>query len=245
MNKTFGLQEAMEYVGNPGEAYFIVGLLELELLRMNGCRPDSHVLEIGCGALAAGRPIMHFLNPGRYVGIEPNSWLIEAAKQGLPDTPRLIAEKQPIFLTNLEFDASETGRKFDYVISHSILSHAAAHQYPQFLEAVQQTLAPGGIVLASIRIADEHNAESNFDEWQYPGVSFFAWETVHRIAVDRGFSIERRPDYREFFTRYAPLNFHDWIRLTLRASSPTPAKQTRSWRLAKAIQGRLWPRRSS
>jgi hypothetical protein len=48
--------------------------------------PNRHVLEIGCGCLVAGRPIMEFLSPDRYVGIEPNTWLIEAVKEQLPDT---------------------------------------------------------------------------------------------------------------------------------------------------------------
>lgn len=60
-----GFAETQAYVGNSGEHYFIVGLLQLELLRMNDCPPDSHVLAIGCGPLVAGRPIMQFLNLDR------------------------------------------------------------------------------------------------------------------------------------------------------------------------------------
>lgn len=214
MTEASRFAEAQAYVGNSGEDYFIVGLLQLELLRMNGCATDSHVLEIGCGALVAGRPIMQFLNPDRYVGIEPNTWLIDAAKEGLPDTRRLLAEKRPVFLDNADFDASEAGRTFDYVISHSILSHAAARQYPQFLKGVRKTLAPQGVVLASIRFANENNRETNCAEWQYPDVSYFAWDTARRVAVECGYTIEWRAEYRELFTRYAPSNFHDWIRLT-------------------------------
>jgi cyclopropane fatty-acyl-phospholipid synthase-like methyltransferase len=209
--------EAQAYVGNGGQDYFVVGLLQLELLRMNGCVPSSQVLEIGCGALVGGRPIMQFLDPNRYVGIEPNTWLIEAAKEGLPDTERLLREKRPLFLDNTDFDASRTGRRFDYVIAHSILSHAAAHQYPQFLLAVRKALVPDGVVLASIRFTDDQHRElgdSNHQEWQYPGVSTFAWDTARRIARECGYEIEWRKDYRLFFSRYAPINFHDWIRLT-------------------------------
>lgn len=213
--------EAQNYVGNPGENYFIVGLLQLEMLRMNGCIPDSNVLEIGCGALVAGRPVMQFLNANRYVGIEPNTWLLDAVNEGLPDTKRLIAEKLPIFLDNLDFDASKTGRKFDYVFSHSILSHAATHQLSQFFKAIRKSIAPHGVVLASIRFFDDNNqlmGDSNDQEWQYPGVtasavSFFSWETVQRVAGECGFAVEWRKDYREFFTKFAPSNYHDWIRL--------------------------------
>jgi cyclopropane fatty-acyl-phospholipid synthase-like methyltransferase len=206
-------------VGSVGESYFVLGLLQLELLRMNECGQDSHVLEIGCGALVAGRPIIQFLKPDRYVGIEPNTWLIEAAKEGLPDTARLFAEKRPILLDNTDFDASSTGRAFDFVISHSVLSHVAAWQYPEFLENVRKSLAPCGVVLASIRFTDHAHrplGDSNHQEWQYPGISTFSWDTARRLAVECGYDIEWRRDYREFLTRWAPNSFHDWIRLTRR-----------------------------
>lgn len=210
-------ERAQDYVGNPGENYFTVGRLQLELLRRNGCTPDSHVLEIGCGCLVAGRPIMQFLKPGRYVGIEPNTWLLDAVREGLPDTTELIREKLPVFLENMDFDASAAGRKFDYVISHSILSHSAAWQLPLFMKGVKKVLAPRGVAIASIRFYSDSNelmGDSNTPEWVYPNVSFFAWETVQKVAAECGLAVEWRKDCREFFTKEAPSNYHDWIRLS-------------------------------
>jgi SAM-dependent methyltransferase len=213
--KTF--ERAQAYVGNTGQSYFVVGRLQLELLKMNGCTTDSQVLEVGCGCLAAGRPIMEFLNPDRYVGIEPNTWLIDAVKEGLPDTIDLIARKRPVFLANRSFDASKTNRAFNFVLSHSVLSHAAHWQYLVFLRAIRKVLTPGGVVIASIRFLDDKGTvmgDSNNEVWSYPNVSYFSWETVERGAAKYGFQIEWRRDYREFFVKEAPSNYHDWIRLT-------------------------------
>jgi SAM-dependent methyltransferase len=211
------LGQAQAYVGSVGGDYFLVGDLQLELLQQNGCTPRSHVLEIGCGCLVAGRPIIRFLEPGRYVGIEPNTWLLDAVKKGLPETADLIHSKRPIFLDNWNFDASAVGRKFDFIISHSILSHAAAWQLPVFLKSVKSVLAPLGVTIASLRFSDALNilvGDSNDPEWVYPGVSYFAPETVQRLASEFGLSVEWRPDYREFFTKRAPTHYHDWIKLT-------------------------------
>jgi predicted TPR repeat methyltransferase len=213
--KTF--EQAQAYVGSTGQNYFIVGKLQLELLKMNGCTPASHVLEVGCGCLVAGRPIMEFLSPDHYVGIEPNKWLIDAVKKGLPDTIDLIARKRPIFLKNKNFDATKARRRFDFVISHSILSHAAHRQYFLFLNSIKKVLAPGGVVIASIRFLDRNGnvmGDSNDSHWVYPNVSYFSWETVERGAAEYGFKIEWRRDYREFFIKESPDNHHDWIRLT-------------------------------
>jgi SAM-dependent methyltransferase len=168
-------------------AYYIVGKLQLDLLKMNGCTSESRVLEIGCGCLVAGRPIMEFLLPDRYVGIEPNSWLLEAVKQGLPDTIDLMAEKRPIFLSNDDFDASQALKQFDFVIAHSILSHAAHWQFPQFLKGIKKVLAPSGVVIASLRFFNEKHelmGDSNNEQWVYPDVSYFSWDTI-QTSCDR------------------------------------------------------------
>jgi len=214
---------AQIFVGNVDQNYITVGQLQLELLKMNGCQPASQVLEIGAGCLVAGRPIMQFLMPDRYVGIEPNSWLLDAVKEGLPDTVPLIEEKRPLFLDVMDFDASSTGRTFDFVISHSILSHSACWQYPQFLAAVRKVLAPRGVVLASIRFHTDDNriaGDSRDQEWRYPEVSFYSWETARDLAIEHGLLPEWRPDYRELFIERAPSNHHDWLRLTHLPNGP-------------------------
>jgi SAM-dependent methyltransferase len=210
-------ERAQVYVGNTGENFFIVGRLQLDLLKMNGCTPASQVLEIGCGCLVAGRPIIEYLNAGGYVGIEPNTWLLDAVQAELPGTVDLVQTKRPLFLENTDFDASGTGRKFDFVISHSILSHAAAWQLPLFLIAVKRVLTPNGIGIASIRFSNENNelmGDSDDKDWVYPGVSYFSWEMVQRVAAGCGLAVEWRKDYRDYFTKEAPSNYHDWIRLT-------------------------------
>jgi SAM-dependent methyltransferase len=210
------LERAQYFVGNAGLNYFKVGLLQLELLKKNGLWPGARVLEIGCGCLVAGRPLLEYLEPDRYVGIEPNRWLIDAVLEGLPDTQVLFAKKRPAFLYNTNFDAAELGIEFDFIISHSVLSHAAHWQCPQFLHAVKRVLAPSGVALASIRFCDENRktmGDSMGAEWVYPDVSYFAWETIQRFAAEQQLAVEWRDDYREFFVAGAPSNYHDWIRL--------------------------------
>jgi cyclopropane fatty-acyl-phospholipid synthase-like methyltransferase len=208
--------QAQVYVGNANADYQMAGILELELLKWNALRPSHHVLEIGCGALVGGRPFIQFLDSDRYVGIEPNTWLIEEARDHFPDSEELFATKRPLFIARTDFDASEVGRTFDFIFSHSILSHAAHWQLPEFIAKAEKVLAPNGIILASIRFTDEKGqvmGDSRHEHWQYPGTSYFAFETVLRIAEENGLRAENRSDYRAFFSRYLPTNFHDWIRL--------------------------------
>lgn len=104
------LTEALAYVGYDESTAEIVGELQLSLLRMNGLEARHDVLEIGCGALVAARRIIGFLDPGRYVGIEPNVWLIGAAIASGDQVRELLNEKKPTFLVNEDFDATVCGR---------------------------------------------------------------------------------------------------------------------------------------
>src|SRR5437868_3523477 len=69
------LKQAKRYVGTRT----ISGQIQFEILKRQGCMPDSKVLEIGCGCLNAGIPIIKYLERGNYVGIDPNEWLRQAA----------------------------------------------------------------------------------------------------------------------------------------------------------------------
>lgn len=195
------------------------GRRQADLLWNEGCTELCQVLEVGCGCLSAGAILIDRLQPDHYVGIDPNDWLREAAFR-LPSVKALVDAKRPVFLSNFEFDAGSTGRKFDYVLSHSILSHAAHHQLPLFLRNVGGVLADGGRIYASLYLAEGNphgNAgtrdkkDSEDAEWVYPGVSFFTHETIQTCAAAEGLSATHRPDLTEWYIQARPGEMHDWF----------------------------------
>ena len=130
-------REAIRYVGtNPGE-----GTAQLAILMYHGCKPSDTVFELGCGALIAGYPIMQYLDTGKYFGIEPNTWLVEDSLK-IPQVKEIASQKRPRFVYNENFDGSEFKTKFDYIIGHSIFSHAAHWQWPLFLKNVEACVKP-------------------------------------------------------------------------------------------------------
>ena len=197
----------------------VSGELQLELLKREGCTPESSVLEVGCGCLNAGVPLIAYLRRGNYVGIEPNRWLLDAAFADW--RVRLLARrKRPTLLAVTDFDARPLGRTYDYVLSHSVLSHCAHWQLEQFLSNVARVLRPGGRILASIRLA-EGNAygspgtpdkdDSRHDEWVYPGVSWFKFETVQETAQRHGLTVTVKPEYTRLYVSRRRHEIHDWL----------------------------------
>jgi SAM-dependent methyltransferase len=233
------IRAAKKYVtGGVLPQWELSGPLQLELLKRNGCTPESNVLEIGCGSLSAGRHIMEFVNPGCYVGIEPNKWLIDAISRD-PAIARLIRDRRPTFLHNELFDASDANTLFDYVISHSVLSHASRAQFELFLTNVARVVHPHAKVIASLRMSDKRGRpkrDANQEKWQYPlspnqrrirrllhlrippGNSFFAFPTVEALAERHGFDVSWEKEYREYLVRHSPVEHHDWVVFKLRAT---------------------------
>lgn len=207
-------QNAINYVGN---AHPENGLAQLQLLLNEGLTESNYVLEIGCGALVASIPIISFLDRQHYVGIEPNKWLISDSVKIL-ENYKIVAEKQPIFLNNYQFDATECNIKFDYIISHSVISHASLAQFKLFLENCSKVLRPGGKVIFSLRLTEENEfdglgekEESITDEWQYPGNTFFHRSTIVNNALNWFSTIIEKNEYKKIIMESDPTAFHDWF----------------------------------
>lgn len=205
--------EAQTYVGtNEASGYF-----QCDLLKLEGCRPESNVLEIGCGCLHAAMPLVQYLNVGHYVGIEPNRWLIESVPQGVKD---VMQKRSATFLYRSDFDASSVELEFDFIFAHSILSHCSHLQADEFLHNSEKVLAKNGKIIASLRLS-EGNAwgspghpwgEDSMDcDWQYPGVSWFRLETISRKAYRCGLLAMLRPKYTQRLVTIRPQEFHDWM----------------------------------
>lgn len=211
--------DAKIYIGNAGAGYDIVGDLQLELLKLNGCVPTSQVLEVGCGCLSAGRKIIPYLETGHYVGIDPNKWLIDVALENMPE----LKDRGPVFLYNDQFDPSETEREFDFVISHSILSHAAKYQLGQFLRNLKPSLNPNGRIIASLRMCDASAApgclETAGETWTYPHPVFFSWDTIQQVSTECGIEADWKPAYRKLFVSKLPDNNHDWFVFTAKSNT--------------------------
>lgn len=202
-------EKAAAYAGtNPDEGY-----AQFEALKLIGLQPQHKVLEIGCGALNAGIPVIDFINQGNYTGIEPNKWLVTDSLF-IKQNENLDAEKTPIFLFNQSFDATETGMKYDYIFSHSIISHAAFWQLELFLRNCAGVLAPGGQLLFDLHFVGGEpgmEAETMDDQWHYPGSVWVKKERFEELAHRFFNSIEYRPDITKMIMAATPSAVHKWV----------------------------------
>ncbi len=196
---------ALEYTGDP-ESFDTRSRAFLGFLIKEGLTKDDYVLDVGCGCLAPGAELIRYLKPAHYVGIEPFGLLVNVALQQFPD----LELKKPTFLYRSDFDASEMEVKYKYVVSHSVLSHAAHHQLPQLLTNVRKVVDEGAIFLCSYR-EDQYNSYA--ESFQYPDVTYFRLRTVMAAGAETGWQITRAVNYEKELRARAPNDTHEILRM--------------------------------
>jgi len=151
------------HVGPP-EMYEILGRYQFELLLSWGLQPHHSLLDLGCGSLRAGRSFIQYLGPENYFGIEPSRKVLEdGIKHNL--NRRVFEEKKPTFSNDGEFNLSVFNKRFDFILAHSILTHAAQHQIKKCFTEARKVMTA-----TSVFFANYNKGETDYTgkKWVYP-----------------------------------------------------------------------------
>lgn len=142
------MMSAHGFLGVPVETFEQAGRQQFVALLRDGLRPESRVVEIGCGCLRIAYWLVRFLEPGCYCGIEPARTRVECGLRYLFSTDE-IARKQPRFDYNANFDTSVFNSRFDYFVARSIWTHASKVQIQASLDSFARDAADAGVLLVS------------------------------------------------------------------------------------------------
>ena len=119
-----------------------IGTLQFEFLRREGLEPRHHLLDVGCGALRGGVHFVRHLEAGHYCGIDANASLIEAGRHELALAG--LADRGAQLLADVDFNVAAFGRRFDFAIAVSLITHLYFNHVQICMARVAQVLAPGG-----------------------------------------------------------------------------------------------------
>jgi SAM-dependent methyltransferase len=173
------------YVGPP-EDYDLIAAMTFNLLTTLGLRQHHTLLDIGCGSLRAGRLLIPYLNAGRYIGIEPNRWLVDDGIRREVGAD-LIRIKQPRFLTADGPEAlTDADGPVDFAVAQSIFSHCGLDLIRRWLSGLAPRLSPSGALAATYLPAETDFAGSG---WVYPDCVTFTPASLARVADDAGLTM--------------------------------------------------------
>jgi len=160
-----------------------------------GLREEHTLLDVGCGSLRAGRLLLQYLLPGRYVGVDPNSWLWRdaLASEIGEDIARL---KVPQFVEDDSFSLTNIKRKFDFIVFQSVLSHTGGEMFDRPLEQSSQVLAPDGQLLFTVLDESTHNFQNlrsgnEAPGWHYPSCVTYRRDDVITRGARAGLHVQK------------------------------------------------------
>lgn len=124
-----------------------IGSLQFEFLLERGLLPSHRLIDIGCGALRCGIPLIRFLDEGNYYGLDLNASLIDAGRHELEK--EALAAKRPTLLVNDRFEIDRFRMSFDFAIAQSVFTHLDLNLIARCLVETRAQMKSGGKFFAT------------------------------------------------------------------------------------------------
>jgi SAM-dependent methyltransferase len=125
---------------------------QIDFLVRSGLQPSSSLLDLGCGTLRGGIPLIEFLDEGRYAGVDVRPDAMVEALRELADHG--LASKRPNLLCVRDLGQLRLRDEYDVVWAFSVLIHLADEQLADALSFVSSHLRPGGQLLANVNLGE-------------------------------------------------------------------------------------------
>ena len=175
------IEKAHGYVGWP-HLFHQTNLHVFNFMVRLGLKPEHKLLDVGAGCLGPGRYLSMYLDPCHYVVIEPNSEILLAGLLEIGDVVRARGIELHQFD---DFMLTRAGpMQYDYVLAHSILTHASKQQALLIADQALKALKLGGIFAASYSWGGMDDPR---DEWVYPAGVLRTDDFIQYAMLSAGF----------------------------------------------------------
>ena len=142
-----------------GDFWEEIGRLQFDYLRNNGLKPDSRLLDIGCGSLRGGVHFVAYLDAGHYFGLDSNASLIEAGynlELGPLGLQRKLPRANLIADDEFHFDGFPDG--FDFALAQSLFTHLPLNHLRLCLARLWPKMKAGGRFFATFFLMPDDHA---------------------------------------------------------------------------------------
>jgi SAM-dependent methyltransferase len=145
----------------PAERHALVGpahlwklkrQFQIDFLRSAGLEPHHRLLDLGCGTLRGGIPLIAYLEPGQYTGIEVRANVLEEGMRELAEAG--LEDRRPDLRVCADLSRLELATSFDFVWAFSVLIHMEDAVAAQALVFVARHLTASGVFFSNVNLGN-------------------------------------------------------------------------------------------
>lgn len=142
---------------------------QIQFLQGVGLKPNHHLLDLGCGTLRGGIPLIEYLEPGHYAGVDVRHQVLEEGRRELLESG--LARQAPQLVHCPRIAELDLGRRFGFVWAFAVLIHMDDAVLDSAIAAVARHLDDSGVFYATVNVGSEPDGQ-----WQ-------GFPIVHREAA--------------------------------------------------------------
>ena len=171
------LEHELELLRGPTGAWRIDREVQVRALEKLGLEPHHRLLEIGCGPFQAGAPLVRYLEPGHYTGVDISAERLDAARNVIRRFD--LEERQPRLVLSDDFGLDQLEpASFDRTWSFHVVIHFPKPAVERYMHAIATLLKPGGRGWFSAWVTPDHEEFNRRGSWlEFPvteaGADFF------------------------------------------------------------------------
>lgn len=167
----------------PADLWEMKRRFQIQFLRRMGLLPHHQFLDLGCGTLRGGIPLIEFLDVGHYTGIDVRAAVLEEGRRELEEAE--LEDRMPRLLCCEDLHDFEAGQRFDVIWAFAVLIHMSDSVLDGALAFVARHLEPSGIFYATV-----HTGKRTEGSWQgFPTVTR-PMEFYRQVVAHHGLTLE-------------------------------------------------------
>lgn len=177
--RTYSKEKRRHALVGPATLWKMKRDFQIQFLRDMGLKPGHYLLEIGCGTLRGGVPLIQYLENGHYFGIEVREEALNEGRKELREAG--LSGKDPTLLLSPEIAQVTVNRTFGYIWAFSVLIHMNDAVLNDTLEFARKHLSEEGVFYANVNIGDRKEGS-----WQGFPVVWRSFESYSRACTMHG-----------------------------------------------------------
>lgn len=125
---------------------------QFRFLRQFGLQPHHRLVDLGCGTLRGGIPLIEYLDVGHYTGIESRAEVLDEGRKELAESS--FSNRRPRLIHAPSISEVVLDQKADYIWAFSVLIHMTDEILNDALGFFEMSFSDGGLFLGNVNIGD-------------------------------------------------------------------------------------------